>query len=222
MADAPDPDADASTPADVARQRPPRRRSKPRRLIDTVGPDPSDPIENVRLTVGRLGGPHGVHGEIRMVLLTDVPEHLLELDHVYLGNADTPTALENLRFHGDVALLSLNGVTTPEEARKLGGLAVRIAGTDARPLEEGEYFLYQLIGLRAITRDGDDIGVVVDLIETGASDVLVIAREGSGSRSPGKDDILVPNHPVYVHEITPEDGVIVITLPVYPEDAASS
>lgn len=155
-----------------------------------------------------------------MALLTDVPDHLLELDHVYLGNSDEPVSLESVRFHGDLALVSFNGVNTPEDARKLGGLVVKIDGSDAKPLEEGEYFIYQLIGLRAITPEGDDIGVVVDLMETGANDVLVVAPDAGGSAPNSAADLLIPNHPVYVHEINPAEGVIVVTKPVYPEDVS--
>lgn len=206
--------------ASVPKARPPRsRKSRPRRLIDTRGPEPSDPIESVRLTIGRIGGPHGLGGEMRMTLLTDSPDHLLELDHVYLGDRDNPVSLEGVRFHGDTALISLAGVETPEDVRKLGGLAVKIDGLDAKPLAEDEYFLYQLIGLRAISQDGTDIGVVVDLIETGAHDVLVIAPDGSGSAANRGNDLLIPNHPVYVHEINPGKGVIVVTRPVYPDDS---
>ena len=210
---------DAESPASSHPRRRSRRRiSRSRRLIDTRGPDPGDAIEDVRLTVGRIGGPHGVNGEMRMTLLTDAPDRLLEIEHVYLGNSDTPVSLDSVRFHGDAALFFLEGVETPEDARKLGGLDVKIAGTDAKPLEEGEYFLYQLIGLRAITPEGDDIGVVVDLMETGANDVLVIAPDGGSSDTTKREDILIPNHPVYVHEITPEEGVIVVTKPVYSDE----
>jgi 16S rRNA processing protein RimM len=209
---------DQGTPASTRLAR--RPKSNPRRLIDTRGPEPTDAIDAVRLTVGRIGGPHGLGGEMRMALLTDVPDHLLELDHVYLGNSDEPVSLESVRFHGDLALVSFNGVNTPEDARKLGGLVVKIDGSDAKPLEEGEYFIYQLIGLRAITPEGDDIGVVVDLMETGANDVLVVALDGGGSAPNSAADLLIPNHPVYVHEINPAEGVIVVTKPVYPEDVS--
>lgn len=156
-----------------------------------------------------------------MVLLTDEPDHLLALEHLYLGNSDTPVSIAGIRFHAGAALLSLEGVDTPEDARKLGGLAVKIDGTDAKPLEEGEYFLYQLIGLRATTQDGNDVGVVVDLIETASHDVLVIAPDGSGTGAAKREDLLIPNHPVYVHEINPEEGVIVVTKPVYSDESSA-
>ena len=208
-----------------ASSRPGQRRRgapKPRRLIDTKGPDPNASIEDVRLTVGVIVGTHGVRGEMRMTLLTDAPDHLLEIDEVYLGDSDTPTVLDGVRFHGEGALILLAGMETPEDAKALKGTPVRIAGTDARPLEEDEYFLFQLIGLRASTPEGDELGVVVDLIETGAHDVLVIAPEGTrASRSPA-NELLIPNHRTYVHEIDPEAGTIIVSKPVYSDEVGKT
>lgn len=204
-----------------ASSRSPRRRRgapKPRRLIDTKGPDYTQPVEEVRLTVGVIVGTHGVSGEMRMSLLTDAPDHLLDIRQVYLGDSDTPVALEGVRFHGEGALIFIEGIRTPEEAKELRGTPIRIAGSDARPLEEGEFFIYQLIGLKATTPDGEELGVVVDLIETGAHDVLVIAPEGSrASRSPA-DDLLIPHHEAYVHDVDPQAGTITVSKPVYTNE----
>ncbi len=191
-----------------ARQSGPRRRPAARRLIDTAGPDPSNPLDDVRLTIGVIAGTHGVNGELKLKPLTDHPEHIPTLKSVYLGDSDTPTPLLGARGQGDNLLIKLEGVTTPEAGKRLGGLKVRIAAKDARPLEEGEYFIFQLIGLEARATDGSVIGTVSDLIETGAQDVLVITR-------PGDTDLLVPNHPSYVIEISPEQNRIVIQPPVY-------
>lgn len=204
-----------------ASSRTPRRRRgapKPRRLIDTKGPEHTADVEDVRLTVGVIMGSHGVSGEMRMSLLTDTPDHLQDIDQVYLGDSETPVALDGVRFHGEGALISIDGVETPEDAKALRGTPVRIAGADARPLEEGEYFIYQLIGLKASTPDGEELGVVVDLIETGAHDVLVIAPEGSrASRSPA-NELLIPHQESYVHDVDPAAGTITVSKPVYSDE----
>lgn len=190
---------------------PRHRKPAPQRLlIETTGPEPTTPLADVRLSVGRLGGPHGVRGEIKMRLLTDDPDHLKTVKQVYLGERDTPIPLESVRFTNDGALVKLGGTDNPEDASLLSGLAVKISGSDARPLEEGEYFLFQLIGLKAEGEDGEPIGTVVDLIETGASDVLVIAERPESS-----EQLLVPNHPEFVLQILPDENRIVIRPPVY-------
>lgn len=212
------PVGEQTSPAGGARARRVRkpagsRKVKPERksalaLIDTSGPDPDADLEGVKLTIGVIGGTHGVQGELKLKLLTDHPEHLPAIRKVYLGESDTPTKLLGVRFQGEGALIHLEGVSTPEEGKLLGGLKVRIAGTDAKPLEEGEYFLFQLIGLVAVTSGGELIGTVTDILETGAHDVLTIRPETG-------PDILVPNHPRFVLEIAPERNQIVIDPPVY-------
>lgn len=145
-----------------------------------------------------------------MHILTDEPKHLRKIETVYLGERDTPISLESIRFTDKGALVKLAGTDTPEAAAKLSGLNVKIAGSDARPLEPGEYFLFQLIGLKVSGEDGEPIGIVTDLIETGAHDVLVI-----GERPNSPDDLLVPNHPEFVLEMDPNAGTMVVRPPLY-------
>lgn len=186
----------------------PRQRKGIRALIDTPGPDPNNALASIKLTVGVIAGTHGVRGELKLKLLTDRPETLPGIRTVYLGDSDVPTPVKGFRFQGEQGLILLEGIGNPEDGKRLGGLKVRILGSDAAPLEEGEYFLFQLIGLKAETESGALVGVVTDLLETGAHDVLVIQPESG-------DELLVPNHPEYVRDILPEEGRIVIVPPVY-------
>lgn len=207
-------ESNSDSPSASARRKRPapqtRARKRPPTLRETKGPEPTTPVEQVRLTVGRLGGAHGVRGEMRMHILTDEPDHLKTIKTIYLGERDTPITLESIRFTDKGALVKLGGTDTPEGAAKLSGLNVRIAGTDARPLEPGEYFLFQLIGLNVSDEQGNPLGVVTDLIETGAHDVLVI-----GERPDSPDDLLVPNHPEFVLEMDPDAGTMVVRPPLY-------
>lgn len=195
------------------RKRPVKKKrvsKRPPTLRETKGPEPTTPVEQVRLTVGRLSGSHGIRGEMRMYLLTDEPDHLKKIKTVYLGERDTEIRLESIRFTDRGALVKLGGTDTPEDAARLSGLNVKIAGSDARPLEPGEYFLFQLIGLKVSNENGEPIGVVTDLIETGAHDVLVI-----GERPDSPEDLMVPNHPEFVLEMDPAAGTMVVRPPIY-------
>lgn len=199
-----------------SKSRPPaahrRRSAAPKTLLESAGPDPSTPLEQVRLTVGRIAGTHGVRGDLKLRLLTDDPDNLLSIKTVYLGERDTPIVLEHVRLTNDGAIIKLKGVDNPEEGALLSGLPVKIAGTDATPLQDGEYFLFQLIGLEARLDDGTLVGTVVDLIETGAHDVLVI-----GDRPQESGEIMVPNHPEFVLEISPEEGFLIVRPPEWTE-----
>jgi 16S rRNA processing protein RimM len=194
-----------------------RRRPKParraaRRLADTAGPDPVTAPEQVRLVVGTLGAPHGVSGDLRLHLTTDDLEHLQSVRRVYLDGEQRGRRVVDLRPHGDGALIQFHGVDTPEAAAALTGRVVRIAGSDARPLAPGEFFLYQLIGLRVEDESGTELGTVTDLLETGANDVVVITPSTGGS------DMLLPNIPEVIVEINPADGRMVARPPAYYGD----
>lgn len=159
-------------------------------------------------------GTHGLHGELKMRLTTDDPEHLLELQRVYVADEERPRRLVGIRSHGEQALIRLAGVSTLEEGQALRGVPVRIAGTDARAPVPGEFFLYQLIGLTAFDEADAVIGTVTDLIETGTYDVLVITPDDG-------PDVLIPNSPEFVPVIEPEAGRMVVRPLDYGGDARS-
>lgn len=211
------PRADGAAPVPAPRREGRRRGPKPEktgdagphRLIATSGPDPGTPLEEIRLTVGVFIGIHGVRGDAKMKLLTDDPEHLRTVKRLYLDDEPAPRRVEEVRLHAGNALVKLVGINEPGAARTLQGKTARIAGTDARRLEEGEFRLYQLIGLAVVDEAGEPVGTVTDLLETGANDVFVIARPGE------KDELLLPYHESAVLEVDPGAGRMVVRLPVY-------
>jgi 16S rRNA processing protein RimM len=144
-------------------------------------------------------------------LATDDPEHLASVRRVFIGDEERPRRLRSFRLHGDLGLIHLGGVSTRETAEALRGQPVRITGTDARPLEPGEFFLYQLIGLHVETETGEPLGVVTDFMETGANGVFVITPDGGGT------PILLPNHPDVVPDIRPDERRMVVRPLVYDE-----
>jgi 16S rRNA processing protein RimM len=166
-------------------------------------------LAEVRLAIGTLGAPHGVHGELRLHLTTDDPEHAQTVKRVYLDGEEQPRRVIRLRRHGHEALIRLRGITTPEAARALQGRVVRIAGADARTPTPGEFFLYQIIGLKVADEAGAELGTVTDLLETGANDVFVVSPAG------GDPDLLLPNVPDVVLEIVPAEGRMVVRPPLY-------
>ena len=178
--------------------------------MDSKGPDPATPPDQVRLAIGVLVGVHGLQGELKLRLFTDDPEHLASLRRVYVGDEPQPRRLLGVRFHAGQALLRLQGIEDPEGGMALRGQTLRIAGTDARPLAAGEFFLYQLMGLEAVDEEGTSLGQVTDLMETGVHDVFVVTPADG-------PDLLFPNHPEVVLNIDPTAGRIVVRPLIYDE-----
>jgi 16S rRNA processing protein RimM len=181
-------------------------------LVDTPGPEPGTPLADIKLVVGTVAGAHGLRGELKVALATDDPEHLARLKRLWLGDEPRPRKVLGIRFHAGQALIRLGGIATPEAAREYRGQRLRMAGTDARPLPPGEYRLYQLIGLEAVTEGGESLGTVSDILETGANDVFVITPAGGGP------DLLLPYHPDVILDVSPaERRMLVRPLRYYDE-----
>ena len=145
------------------------------------------------LLVGTVGRPHGVGGEVKVIPETDDPERLRGLDRVFVGatpEAARERVVEGLRFqpnkHGVAALIRFAGVAGREGAELLRGQSVYASESDLPPLEDGEVFIHDLIGLAVFTEDDEAVGTVTDVMLGGAQDLLVIQRDG-------KPDALVPD-----------------------------
>lgn len=165
--------------------------------------------------MGKVVGTHGIRGELKVQLLTDDPEHLATVKSMYLGDEQQPRRVLGFRLHAGYALIRLEGITTPEEGRRYVGLPLRISGRDARPLAPGEFYLYQLIGLRVVDEAGNEIGRLTDVLETGANDVFVVTD------SSGREH-LFPHHADVVLDVRPEEGYMVVRpLRYYGEESES-
>jgi len=159
------------------------------------------------LAIGRVVRAHGVKGEISVSVLTDFPERFETTEWIYLGDEFEATAyhLEKYRWHKKNVLLTLAGITDRNQAELLKGQLVQVPIEEAMPLPEGSYCLYQLMGLQVITTDGNNLGCVSDIIETGANDVYVVKKDG-------QPEILLPAIPDVVKSIDIEQGQMVVDL----------
>ncbi len=131
------------------------------------------------LLVGRVTRPHGLRGELRVEIITAYPERLGEHACFYLAYPDSPDVVQRytvlgMRFHKKALLLQLEGCEDRNRAEEFRGMLVQIPVEDAVTLEEGEYYLFQLDDVRVETDDGEWLGQVVEVIETGANDVYVV------------------------------------------------
>jgi 16S rRNA processing protein RimM len=164
-------------------------------LAETPGPKPDDDISQIKLQVAVIERPHGVQGEIRARITTDTPDRLIKLKSIFLGNEKFARRVLGARYHQDRILFKLEGIATPEAVKALSGTPLRIMGSQAAPLAEGEYFIFQLIDNEVVDEAGTVIGTLIDIMETGANEVYVVSR---GDDTP---DLLLPNIPSVVLNI---------------------
>ncbi|MBP1548296.1 MAG: 16S rRNA processing protein RimM, partial [Oscillospiraceae bacterium] len=105
------------------------------------------------LEIGKIVAVQGLKGEVRVEPWCDSAEFLCEFDRLYFSKGETPVDVVRSRPHKNIVLMKLDGVDTPEDAQKLRGKILYMDRDDVE-LEEGCYFVQDLIGLEVV--DADD------------------------------------------------------------------
>ncbi len=161
--------------------------------------------EPVYLVIGFLRRPHGVNGEIIMDIHTDFPDRIKSGRKVLIGEKHQPHTLDTVRERNDGLLISLRGVDTPEEAGKFRNQWVYVKASEVPPLPEGQVYKYELVGLDVIDDNGNALGKLAEILETGANDVYVVKNEE------GKE-ILLPAIPPVILNIDMKQRVMKVHL----------
>lgn len=162
-----------------------------------------EPLNPERMAIGVIVAAHGTRGDVRMKIWTHFPEHIAALKSVYLGDEEQPRRLRYVRSSRGMAVLSLQGITRRDAAEELRGTVVRIDRQQARPLDEDSFYHFQLIGLDVVNEDGESVGKLAEIIETGANDVYVVRNDE------GKE-VLFPALKDVVTEIDLESGKMTV------------
>jgi len=148
--------------------------------------------EPVYLAVGLLRKPHGLRGDILLTVTTDFPERLRPGTFVFFGDEKRKIKITRRRPHNDGLLLGFEGIATPEQAARYTGKTVFVPTEDRPPLPEGEYYHHQIIGLNVVDETGQSLGVVSEILETGANDVYVVTDStGREILIPALKDVLL-------------------------------
>ena len=126
--------------------------------------------------LGRVGGPYGVRGWVRIVSGTQPPEQILEYSPWLLERNGEwrPFEVVSGRVHGKGLVVQLAGCSDRDVAATLTGAEIAVPRTALAELTADEYYWADLVGLAVVTTEGIDLGTVDHLIETGANDVLVV------------------------------------------------
>lgn len=151
---------------------------------------PSDG-EPVFLAIGRLRSAHGVSGEITMEVWTDFPERIKIGSTLFLGETHDTVLVESIRTKGRFLLLGFDGYDDRDQVNQLRNSIVYKQGAGIPSLPEGEYYHHQLIGMKIVTESGETLGKVIEILETGANDVLVVDQNGVELLLPVIKDVII-------------------------------
>lgn len=134
------------------------------------------------LRVGVITSPHGVRGEVKVFPTTDDPGRFRDLKTVLLdtGKEQLPLTVQGVKFFKNMVILKFKEYDNINDVERFRRKDLLIAREQAVALEPDEYFITDLIGLAAEDENGNLLGTVKDVIETGANDVYVIERAEGG------------------------------------------
>ena len=143
-----------------------------------------------RIALAAVAGAHGIKGEVRLKLFVDSIASLKAHDRVYVGGE--PRRIRELRDASKTAIARFDGVADRTAAEALRGQLVEVDRAALPPLEEGEYYHADLVGLPCVDEAGTMLGTVAGIENFGAGDLVeVLVANGKRSLIPFRDPIAV-------------------------------
>lgn len=159
------------------------------------------------LQVGVITTTHGVRGEVKVFPTTDDAGRFRKLKQVILDDGKEKRMLEivSVKFFKNQVILKFKGIDDINEVEKYRKATLWVTRENAVPLKENEYFIADLIGLLAVSEEGEQLGRISDVLQTGANDVYVIKKQGA-------QDLLIPAIKDCVKSVDMENGSMTIHL----------
>lgn len=156
------------------------------------------------LELGEIVSTHGIKGEVRLNPWCDTPDFVKKFKTLYFDkNGEKSVKVLSARPHGNVAILLLEGTDDIDKARALRGAVLYMKRSDAG-LPKGTWFIQELIGCKVIDdNNGNELGVISDVSETGANDVWHV-------KTPDKGEVLIPAIKSVVLDTDVENGIVKI------------
>ncbi|HSB88813.1 MAG TPA: ribosome maturation factor RimM [Anaerolineales bacterium] len=174
-----------------------------------MSPAPRRTTERARrpshLVVGRVVRPHGVRGDLLVESLSQVLDTIAPEATIYFGKGRRHERLRSIQRHGDHVRIHIEGCDDRARAEAYRGEELLIRLDDAPPLPEGRYYHWEILGLRVVSEQGETLGRIRRILETGANDVYVVDLDDG-------DEILLPAINSVVQGVDLEQGVMHVRL----------
>lgn len=135
---------------------------------------------SARICIARIGAAHGVRGEVRLWPFTEDPSSVAAYGALQTKDGARQFTIRSLRAASDHLVVTLDGVTTRDEAERLNGLELYVAREKLPPTASDEFYHADLIGLAAVTAQNERIGDIVAVHNFGAGDIIEIRPADGG------------------------------------------
>lgn len=165
------------------------------------------------LKVGVVTSTHGVRGEVKVFPTTDDAKRFKRLKNVILdtGKEKLPLEIEQVKFFKNLVILKFKSLDNVDDVQKFRQKDLYVERKDAVRLSKDEYFIADLIGLEVYEEDSRKIGILTDVITTGANDVYVVALE-KGFAETEATEVLIPAIKQCIREVSIEEKKMVVHL----------
>ena len=159
------------------------------------------------LEIGQIVNTFGIKGMVKVKPFTDDINRFDRLEIIYIKNkkGKKEYKIQEVKYHKQMVMLKLEGIENPEEAETLRGSYLLIDRDKEEPLEEGTYYIVDLLGLEVFSDEGELLGKVDDIFNTGSNDIYVVKDEL------GKQ-ILLPGTSEVIKDVDLEQGKITVHL----------
>lgn len=161
-------------------------------------------IDSEPIAVGEVLGTHGLSGEVRARVLSDVAHRFDAGQEIHILGIPYRIA-KSSRSRSNQIILQLQGLSTVEAARALVGQVITVPPEAVPQLPDGEYYHFQLLGLKVLTQEGEDLGRIREILVTGSNDVYVVSGPTGEVLVPALVDVIVT--------VDLGQGIMVVSLP---------
>ena len=130
--------------------------------------------------VGVISNTHGIAGEVKVFPTTDDVKRFKKLKEVILDTGKDTQILhvEQARFFKNMVILKFKEFKSINDVERLRGKSLYVTRENAVKLQKDEYFIADMIGIQVLSDEGEDLGILDDVLQTGANDVYVVTKEG--------------------------------------------
>ena len=162
------------------------------------------------LLMGKIAATHGIKGQLRVVPYSGMADNLLLCKSLLVRNAKGEIAqleVASATIHGKKLLVSLQGFSGINQVLHFVGSEILLYKEQLSPPEDGEYYWFDLVGMKVVTTDGIDLGTLESIIETGSNDVYVAVANGREYLIPALTDTVSIDVHAKVMTVTPFEGL---------------
>lgn len=157
--------------------------------------------------VGVITSTHGIKGEVKVFPTTDDANRFKKLKKVILdtGKEKIDMEITGVRFFKNMVILKFKGIDDINDVEKYRKAELYVTRENAVPLKKNEYYIADLIGMDVVSDEDEELGVIDDVLQTGANDVYVIKKAGC-------QDLLIPAIKDCVKDVDVEGGKMIVHL----------